>query len=164
MIRYIYDTHIMRHTLYIALLSATFLFGGCQNRQSQVPADVVNIPNSASEQEDEGLLPELTFKESTHDFGKVIHGEVVSYAFRFTNTGKAPLIIANVSASCGCTATKFPKGPINPGEEDIIEVSFDSAGRSGFQHKTVTVAANTQPNTTVISIKANVIIPERESF
>lgn len=155
---------MMNYKLFISILSVLVLTVACQNRQGQVPADVVNIPNTAGGEDSEGLLPELTFKVASHDFGKVIQGEVVSFAFRFTNTGKAPLIISNVSASCGCTATKYPKGPINPSEEDIIQVSFDSGGRQGFQHKTVTVASNTQPNTTVISIKANVIIPERDSF
>ena len=145
----------------VAIFALVATLNSCQNNREQIPADVVNIPNTADGEDTEDMLPELTFNETTHDFGKVIHGEVVSYAFRFTNTGGTDLVIANVSASCGCTATKFPKTPIKPGEEDVIEVTFDSGGRSGFQHKTVTIASNTQPNTTVINIKANVIIPER---
>jgi hypothetical protein len=146
---------------FMLLVIAGMLFS-CQNRQEQIPADVVNIPNTAGEDADESGLPLLSFKETTHDFGKVIRGEVVSYSFRFSNTGKSDLLIASVSASCGCTATEYPKTPVKPGEEDVITITFDSSGRRGYQHKTVTVAANTQPNTTVISIKANVIIPERD--
>jgi hypothetical protein len=138
------------------------LLGACQNQEGQIPADVINIPNTADGEAEAGLLPAITFEETTHDFGKVIQGEVVGYYFRFKNTGKSDLIIANVSASCGCTATKYPTKPVKPGEEDTVQVTFDSSGRRGFQHKTVTIASNTQPNTTVISIKANVIIPERE--
>jgi hypothetical protein len=146
----------------VAIVFILSVVVSCNNQESQIPADVVNIPNSAEDDADQGLLPEITFQETVHDFGKVIRGEVVSYFFRFKNTGKANLIISGVSASCGCTATKYPQTPIKPGEEEVVEVSFDSGGRRGFQHKTVTVAANTQPNTTVISIKANVIIPEKE--
>jgi len=134
----------------------------CNNRQGQVPSDVVNIPNTASGHESSEGLPEITFDETTHDFGRVIRGEVVSYSFRFTNTGKSDLVISDVSASCGCTATSYPRNPIKPGEEEFITVTFDSGGRSGYQHKTVTIAANTQPNTKVVNIKAEVIIPERD--
>jgi hypothetical protein len=147
------------------LVIILFVFGAalasCHNRNEQIPADVVNIPNTAEGELSAEKLPALTFNKTAHDFGRVIQGEIVSYAFRFTNTGGSDLLIANVSASCGCTATKYPKRSIKPGEEEGIEVTFESAGRSGFQHKTVTIAANTQPNTTVISIKANVIMPEK---
>jgi len=145
----------------IAILFAASL-NSCHYQEKQIPSDVVNIPNSASEGASMDDLPAITFEETTHDFGKVIQGEVVSFAFRFKNTGKADLVISNVSASCGCTATKYPKLPVQPGEEEVIQVTFDSGGRQGFQHKTVTVAANTQPNTTVVDIKAQVIIPEKD--
>jgi hypothetical protein len=148
-----------RSTLLIGLLVVVL---SCNNQSDQVPGDVVNIPNTASGEVAGDQLPVLTFKETTHDFGKLFQGEVVSYGFRFRNTGKSDLVIANVSASCGCTATQYPKMPIKPGDEEIIQVTFDSGGRTGFQHKTVTIAANTQPNTTVINIKAQVIIPGKD--
>ena len=69
------------------------------------------------------------------------------------------LIISNVSASCGCTATKYTKEAVPPGEEGVITVTFDSRKRRGFQNKAVTVSANTQPNRTVLRIKAKVISP-----
>ena len=83
------------------------VFFACHSNHEQIPADVVNIPNSASDGDTGDELPVLTFKETTHDFGKVIQGEIVSYAFHFRNTGKSDLVIADVSASCGCTATKL---------------------------------------------------------
>jgi hypothetical protein len=148
--------------LIAVILTIAGLLGACKNQDAQIPADVINIPNTADGEVEENPLPVISFEETTHDFGKVIQGEVVGYYFRFKNTGKSDLVIANVSASCGCTATEYPKTPVKPGEEETIQVTFDSDGRRGFQHKTVTIASNTQPNTTVISIKANVIIPGRE--
>jgi hypothetical protein len=134
----------------------------CSGDRSQVPANVVNIPNSASGDQNLDQLPAMEFVKLEHDFGKVIQGEVVSYAFKFKNTGKADLVIASISASCGCTAGKYPKRPVKPGEEDFIEVSFDSSGREGFQNKTLDIAANTQPSITTITIKAMVFRPERQ--
>lgn len=144
----------------LTLIAIMALLISCTNREGQVPADVVKIPNTASGEVSPDELPQITFKETEHDFGKMFQGEVVSYGFRFTNTGKSDLVIANVSASCGCTATQYPRKPVRPGEEEVIQVTFDSGGRQGFQHKTVTVAANTQPNTTVINIKAEIVIPD----
>ena len=134
----------------------------CSGDRSRVPADVVNIPNSASGNDNQDRLPMIEFTTTEHDFGKVIQGEVVSYSFRFKNTGKSDLVIANISAACGCTASEYPRDPVKPGEEKVIEVIFNSSGKQGFQNKTLTVAANTQPSNTTLTIKAQVIIPEKQ--
>lgn len=134
----------------------------CSHDKSQVPASVVNIPNSASGNSDQSQLPVMEFEQVEHDFGKVIQGENVSFAFRFKNAGNSDLVIAKVSASCGCTAGDYPRTPVKPGEEGVIEVSFDSSGKQGFQSKDLTVAANTQPSTIKLSIKAMVFLPENQ--
>jgi hypothetical protein len=149
----------LRSNIIPALALLTLL--ACNHPSDQIPGDVVSMPNSASGKTTLDGLPVISFKDTLHDFGRVIQGEVVSYAFKFTNTGRSDLVIAGVSASCGCTATEFPKKPVKPGEEEYIKVTFTSGGREGFQKKTVTIAANTQPNTTIIAIKALVITPER---
>ena len=134
----------------------------CSGDKNKVPASVVNIPNTASGHADPNSLPAMEFAKLEHDFGRVIQGEVVSYAFKFKNTGKSDLVIANIATSCGCTATQYPKTPVKPGEENTIEVSFYSAGKQGFQSKTLDVAANTQPNVTTLTIKAMVFLPEKQ--
>lgn len=134
----------------------------CSGDRTQIPANVVNIPNSATGNNRLDQLPFIEFSKLEHDFGKVIQGEVVTFSFKFKNTGKSDLVIANISAACGCTASEYPKRPVKPGEEDFIEVSFDSSGKQGFQNKTLEVAANTQPSNTVLTIKAQVIIPEKQ--
>jgi hypothetical protein len=131
----------------------------CTNNESrQLPGDVVSNPKSASGKESE-KLPVITFEKDIHDFGKVIQGEKVSFGFRFKNTGNADLVIAQVNSSCGCTVSKFPKTPIQPGKEDVITVMFDSQDRKGVQNKTITVVSNCQPSSSVIRIKAMVIVP-----
>lgn len=127
---------------------------------SKVPADVVYIPNTAEGNADMGSLPKFEFKETTHDFGKLIDGEIVTYSFKFKNVGKSDLIISNVSASCGCTATDYIKEPVKPDGEGYLKVTFNSAGKLGFQSKTVTVAANTQPANTVLTVTAKVVSPK----
>ena len=153
------------------MLSAAMLFAallalwGCKSgwkNGNDLPADLVNNPNSASGNADRGSLPVIRFEEVEHDFGRIIEGESVSYDFKFTNTGKSDLILAEVTSSCGCTVPSFPKTPIRPGETGIVKVAFNSNGRRGYQSKSVVVASNTQPNVTVIRIKAQVVNPGAE--
>jgi hypothetical protein len=134
----------------------------CSHNKTQVPASVVNIPNSASGNSGQSKLPSMEFTKVEHDFGKVIQGEIVSFGFKFKNTGNADLVIANVSAACGCTASDYPRNPVRPGEEGVIVVSFDSSGKQGFQNKDLVVAANTQPSNIVLTIKAMVFLPENQ--
>ncbi len=151
------------------VLALSFLLAltlsGCQpgsgNSEAPIPADVVTNPNTAGG--DSGnTLPVITFEETEHDFGKILEGETVNVAFPFTNTGKSDLILAEVTSSCGCTVPSYPKTPIRPGGKGEIKVAFNSNGRKGFQSKTVLVASNTQPNTTLLRIKAQVVNPASE--
>jgi len=90
--------------------------------------------------------PVMKFEKESHDFGKMPVGDKVSYDFKFTNTGKSPLIITDGYASCGCTKPEWPKTPIKPGESGIIHVTFNSQGKSpGLQDKLITITANTTP-------------------
>jgi hypothetical protein len=134
---------------------------GCSGHNSKkLPADIVHNPISAKEAPDTESLPMLTFDQEEHDFGKIIQGEVVTYGFKFRNTGEGDLVISKVSSSCGCTVTKYTEGIIRPGNKGVVEVTFNSEGRKGFQSKTINVISNTQPNTTTIRIKAQVVLPE----
>jgi len=98
----------------------------------------------------------MEFDEDKFDFGNLTQGDVVHHNFSFTNSGSNPLIITNAIGSCGCTVPTYPKEPIAAGEKGIIEVQFNSAGKEGLQNKTVTVSANTDPPTTVLTITSNV--------
>ncbi len=151
--------------LFLSILFISVLISCGGNRgngdDEQISTDIISNPNTLAGKSDLSKLPKIEFEEKIHDFGKVIEGEKVSYSFKFKNVGSSPLLISDVNASCGCTATKYPKTPIEPGKEDIIKVTFDSEKRKGFQNKSITVISNTQPNKTVIRIKAMVYNPEQ---
>jgi hypothetical protein len=147
---------IIRTTI-LFLFAAAFI--ACSGDNGKMPGKVVHNPISASGESDMKKLPVMEFTELVHDFGTVIEGETVIYSFKFRNTGNTDLVISNVSASCGCTASKYTKEAVPPGEEGIVSVTFDTRRRRGFQNKTLTVAANTQPTNTVLRIKAKVIPP-----
>lgn len=150
--------------VFISMLAVMSLLGcrnGDQNKET-ISTDLVTNPNSASGTVNRGSLPVIKFEDLEHDFGRIIEGETVSYAFNFKNSGKSDLIIADVTTSCGCTVPSYPKAPLRPGEAGTIKVSFNSRGKRGYQTKNILVVANTQPNTTMIRIKALVVNPATE--
>ena len=106
--------------------------------------------------------PEFNFEQETYDFGTIKQGDRVNYEFKFTNTGKEPLVISRAKGSCGCTVPKWPKEPIMPGEEAVIRVAFNSKGRSGKQRKTVTITSNAKTTNKRLFITGNVVKPEVE--
>lgn len=106
---------------------------------------------------------ELTFKETTFDFGDMYQGDKVEHTFAFSNTGTEPLILTNVEVQCGCTATKYTRDPIAPGGTGEITVSFNSTGKSGMQSKTVTAVSNAKSTRTVVRFTANVLPPKKDS-
>ena len=107
--------------------------------------------------------PKISFEKSQHDFGKVEESlGTVSHDFTFTNTGSAPLIIQNVSTTCGCTTPEWTKQPIRPGETGFIKVSYEAKGRAGAIDKTITVHSNSSPSTTNLRIVGEVIPVDRQ--
>jgi hypothetical protein len=133
--------------------------------EATVDTEVVNNPATAENAEGvdpNAPLPEFTFEKEVHDFGTIVQGEKVAYSFKFKNTGKADLIITSAKGSCGCTVPEYPVEPIPPGGDGVIDVVFNSDGKSGQQNKKVTIVANTVPNTKVLAINGNVEAPVAE--
>lgn len=151
----------MQNWIGIIVMLGMLFFVSCNPQRNNPSAgELVKNPVSLSGNADAGQMPVIQFDQTMHDFGRVLAGEKISYSFKFRNTGKSDLLIAKVSASCGCTVPEWPKTPIAPGQEGYITVTFNTAGRKGIQHKSVTVLANTNPNTTILNIKAEVYQPE----
>jgi Protein of unknown function (DUF1573) len=100
----------------------------------------------------------MTLDKTIHDYGKVKGGSENKTTFKVTNTGKNPLIISKVEASCGCTTPKKPEQPIAPGASDVIEVVFSPKPDQGPEiEKAVTITANTSPAATIVKIKATIV-------
>ena len=120
-------------------------------------SNLVMNDNTAESSSEKSGMPEFNFEKELHDFGQLVDGEKVSYSFKFTNSGDAPLIISNAKGSCGCTVPNWSRDPIAPGESGSIDVTFNSSGRSGKINKEITLTANTNPNRKVINITSEVI-------
>jgi Protein of unknown function (DUF1573) len=97
----------------------------------------------------------------THDWGAASIGDKITHIYKFTNTGTEPLVILDAKASCGCTVPEKPQAPIAPGKSSEIKVVFDSANKpAGATAKTVTVTANTEPGTMVLTLKGELKVGE----
>ena len=94
---------------------------------------------------DESKLTTIQWIDSVQqDLGTVKEGQTPEISWRFKNTGDQPLVIQNVSATCGCTVAEKPEQPVLPGEEGVIKAKFNSNGRVGPNKKDVVVVANTK--------------------
>src|SRR3990167_7446220 len=131
------------------------IFASCEPKKGPNPGEPLSagelVQNSQTAEPekskiDPATLPIIEFADSIKDFGTITEGDLVSYIFRFKNTGKSPLIISNASGSCGCTVPRWPKDPIVPGDTGSVSVAFNSQGKFGHQVKTVTVVSNTEPS------------------
>ena len=88
--------------------------------------------------------PEIKFYKTVHNFGTFSEKTPVQTAvFAFTNIGKAPLIINQAIASCGCTIPSYTKEPIMPGEKGTVKVTYNGKGKfPGHFKKSITIRTN----------------------
>ena len=134
-------------TIFLSLLAAGMLLSGCSQGNGSATASTTGNAESA---------PVMKFDKPIQDFGKIKIGDKVTNDFKFTNTGKEPLIIKDAHGSCGCTIPTWPKEPIQPGQENEIKVHY-ATDRVGRFQKTVTINSNANPNQVVIYIMGNVL-------
>lgn len=101
--------------------------------------------------------PKITFEVEVYEFDTIVQGDTVKYTFKFKNTGKAPLLISDAIVGCGCTVPKYSKEPIAPGKSATMYVEFRSAGKLGYQDKTITVKSNSNTGDVVLHLKGTII-------
>ena len=122
----------------------TIAITGCHLKENNAGSSKSNSELAAI-LKDSANFTTIQWLDSTHkDFGKIAEGQKLEVAFRFKNTGDKPLVITRVQPSCGCTIAEQPTDPVPSGGEGLIKASFNSEGRTGVNHKTLYVFANTK--------------------
>ena len=134
-------------------LLATIIFISCDNRRKDKISDDAAMQTALALKE----ITSVEIIDSAYNFGKVTDGEKVEYNYRFKNSGNKPLVIINANASCGCTVPQKPEKPIMPGEIGFIKIVFDSKGRVGNTHKTITVTSNANPEFPLLILTGDVV-------
>lgn len=118
---------------------------------------------AAPDQKPEGPLPVINFEKTDHDFGTITEGQKVTYTYKVTNSGEAPLIIQSAQPSCGCTVPTWTKDPIPVGGSGFVTAEFDSSGKPGINNKTITITSNTWPKVSTLRFKA-MVTPKAEAI
>lgn len=99
------------------------------------------------------------WESTSYDFGKIKQGVPVTHEFKFTNTSKVPLIIANVQGSCGCTTPDWTRTPVAPRQTGFVKATFNAAASGPF-NKTVTITSNIEGGITKLTIKGEVTVTQ----
>ena len=145
----------MKNIFLFFLIPAVFI--SCDNRRKDKLAD------DSAKQTEMALTESTTVQiiDSSYNFGKITDGEKVEYSYRFKNVGTKPLVVIEAHASCGCTVPQKPEKPVLPGEMGFIKIVFDSKGRIGAAHKTITVSSNAKPEFPLLILTGDVVAKEK---
>lgn len=128
-------------------------FSSCKDDATK-KIDENNVAAAAERDAVANDFPVMEFDKSEHDFGEIEAKENVETVFKYTNTGKAPLIITDIKSSCGCTVPQdWSRDPLAPGESGEFTVKFNGSGKNKVS-KTVTVTANTEAGKETVKISA----------
>ncbi len=100
-------------------------------------------------------IPEIYFEKTTHDYGNIEYSSDGLCEFVFKNTGKEPLLLTNVKASCGCTTPTWPKEPIKKGKKETIVVKYNTKLTGSFT-KTIRVYSNAKTSPVTLRITGTV--------
>ena len=139
------------------LLIFSSIFAIASVATAQVQGDAAATPPAVKKVQP--TTPAIEFTELNHDFGNIIEGEVASFQFTFSNKGDDSIKLTNVRASCGCTTPLWTKEEVAPGETGVITAQYNSKGRVGTFHKSITV--NSTGGNVSLTIKG-VVISEPE--
>ncbi len=110
---------------------------------------------SSTNENGEEPMAEISFLDTTYNFGDIPFDSDGRCYFEFTNTSKKELIIYNVRSSCGCTRPEWPEEPIKPGKKSRIGISYNTKLVGNF-NKNITVYSNTEDSPIKLFIKGNV--------
>lgn len=103
--------------------------------------------------------PQVDFESLVIDLGDIEKSNKPAEAiYRFKNTGKDPVILTNVRASCGCTAPEWTKNPVLPKKTGEIKVQYRNTHIVGSFSKTISVTSNKNSEKPItLTIKGKVI-------
>lgn len=99
----------------------------------------------------------IACEKSVHNFGTIRESDgKVSHTFVIKNEGDSPLVLTNVTASCGCTVPEWSKQPIPAGKTGTVKITYDPEGRPGAFIKSLSVYSNGMKGIFRLSIRGKV--------
>ena len=91
------------------------------------------------------LRTEINIEEPLISLGRFNWKEERKATFKIENIGKHPLVINDVTTSCGCTSVDYSKEPVRPGDSISLQVTYKADHPEHFD-KTITVYCNANPS------------------
>lgn len=88
-------------------------------------------------------LTSIDVENNIYDFGEISKNTETLVYFKYKNSGRSPLILNDVETRCGCTAAKWDREPLLPGETDSLAVYYD-AKTSGYFSKEIIMHYNSK--------------------
>jgi hypothetical protein len=153
------------------------LLAGCQNSASTAKAPARQADNrttvaqepqtAAAAKAPEGVEtakaggpgPRIVVEKAIYDFGEVGPDVKRTAQFKFTNSGKAPLKIAQVRTCCGVVARGVENGQeYAPGQSGTLELDYNTSLYPGTVSKQIYLMTNDpEHNPVTLTIKATVV-------
>lgn len=99
--------------------------------------------------------PKATFDKKVIDLGGVLWKSPATITYQVKNTGNKPLVLSNVTTSCGCTEVTWTQTSIAPGASGVITTLFDAQALGRFQ-KSVGVYCNAETQPIYLTLKGEV--------
>ena len=99
--------------------------------------------------------PKADFEQKVYEFGTILWKNPVKAVFKVKNNGDKPLVISNVTTSCGCTVADWTKEPIAPGASGGVSSTFDAKTLGRFM-KTVGVYCNASHKPIYLTLRGEV--------
>ena len=88
--------------------------------------------------------PKISFDQESRELGYILWRNPATVTYSFTNTGTTPLVISNVTTSCGCTKAHWSQDPIPAGGKGEVTATFDAEALGKF-YKEVGIYCNASP-------------------
>lgn len=102
---------------------------------------------------------ELQWQERRLALEPPLGAKEATAVFSFVNAGQAPVRIAEVRSTCGCTAAASQLDTIRPGQKGAVQATFHVGSRTGRQSVALTVIA-LEPEPKVYELNLEVAIKE----
>lgn len=154
--------HCVMKRLIIIVTAMLLVFGASaqtSNTASKAPASTSKSTTTATQAKPAASAnitgAEISFEKKTIDYGTLKVGDVRTVEMVYTNVGKKPLLLENVTTNCDCTEVEWSRKPLMPGKSDVIKVTY-TAKNPGLISKWVTVMSNAETDRVILKTSGKV--------
>lgn len=111
---------------------------------------------TANENSKKEILTKINVTQTVVELGHFAWEKEQKAIFTIENVGQRPLVIHNVITSCGCITVNYPKEPIRPGRNALLEIIY-KADQPEYINKTVTIYLNAKVSPINLRVKGNAV-------